>query len=146
MNCLSNVVQLPVSLTGIELCETSDFGGALAGFKLYLDNGTHMQVGCDTGSVTWPYETVNLREGEIVIGVDVHHFRNNNSNNIDVVIAMTFHTNVQTYGPFGDHDASLYTAELRGYNLQGLYGNAQRAIDSIGAVFQLCGDEQLNED
>ena len=70
-----------------------------------------------------------------------HNRRNNYYHDVDLVMAMTFHTNVQTYGPLGDYDVSEHMVELRGYKLVGFHGRVGHALDNVGAYFELCDED-----
>lgn len=52
---------------------------------------------------------------------------------IKIVSSLTIHTNLQTYGPFGEERGMKFTSD-EGSRVIGFYGRAGNMLDSLGVV------------
>ena len=122
-------------ITAIDVCKTG-FGAlstVAAGYQLYIDNQPQPTIGCNTAGY-FPYGMIRFAENEIVNRIDIY----TDFPAYNVVGALTFYTNMATYGPFGDVENSRGLEVVRGYNLLGFYGQSATAIKTMGVYFERC--------
>ena len=72
---------------------------------------------------------------EWIVSMDVWVGYSNNAA-VLVVQGLSFHTNVNSYGPYGLNSGTKYSES--GLALAGFYGSAGVAVDSIGFLWEAC--------
>ncbi|KAJ4893782.1 Jacalin-related lectin 34 [Raphanus sativus] len=109
----------------------------IAAVKFEYRNGSQVVIGADRGTPTLlGYEEFELASDEYITIVEGYYDKILGS---DGLTSLTFHTNKNTYGPYGLQGSTHFDIKAEGYKITGFHGRAGDTITAIGVYLAPVG-------
>ena len=102
--------------------------GYVTGYIAYYDYQADSPRGC-SGYPHISTISVHLQSDEVIIGFDVYH-------DLSYEKGLTMYTTLGSYGHYGISTGGF--SEIRGYNLEYMFGRRASAWDQVGFHFTRC--------